>query len=104
MDATSTTAVVPKLGRWVSGLKFTDIPPDVVSHIKACLLDSLGCSLFGAAQPWGVFASHVAVAMSGGGASSLFVRPEKVSPADPALANGTAIHVFELDHAHVWSS
>jgi 2-methylcitrate dehydratase PrpD len=104
MDATSTTAVVPKLGRWVSGLKFTDIPPDVVGHIKACLLDSLGCGLFGAAQPWGVFASNVAVAMSGGGASSLFVRPEKVSPADAALANGTAIHGFELDDAHVSSS
>jgi aconitate decarboxylase len=104
MDATSTTAVVPKLGQWVSGLKFTDIPSDVVGHIKTCLLDSLGCGLFGAAQPWGVFASNVAVAMSGGGASSLFARPEKVSPADAALANGTAIHGFELDDAHVSSS
>jgi aconitate decarboxylase len=104
MDATSTTAVVPKLGRWVSGLKFTDIPSDVVGHIKTCLLDSLGCGLFGAAQPWGVFASNVAVAMSGGGASSLFARPERVSPADAALANGTAIHGFELDDAHVSSS
>jgi 2-methylcitrate dehydratase PrpD len=104
MDATSTTAVVPKLGRWVSGLKFTDIPPDVAGHIKACLLDSLGCGLFGAAQPCGVFASNVAVAMSGGGASSLFARPERVSPADAALANGTAIHGFELDDAHVSSS
>jgi aconitate decarboxylase len=104
MDATSTTAVVPKLGQWVSGLKFTDIPSDVVGHIKTCLLDSLGCGLFGAVQPCGVFASNVAVAMSGGGASSLFARRERVSPADAALANGTAIHGFELDDAHVSSS
>jgi len=104
MDASSTTAVVPKLGQWVSGLKFTDIPSDVVGHIKTCLLDSLGCGLFGAAQPWAVIASNVAVAMSGGGASSLFARPERVSPADAALANGTAIHGFELDDAHVSSS
>jgi aconitate decarboxylase len=104
MDATSTTAVVPKLGEWVSGLKLADIPSDVVGKIKTCLLDSLGCGLFGAAQPWGVFASNVAVAMSGGGASSLFARSERVSPADAALANGTAIHGFELDDAHVSSS
>jgi aconitate decarboxylase len=103
MDTTS-TAVVPKLGEWVSGLKFTDIPSDVVGHIKTCLLDSLGCGLFGAAQPWGVFAGNVAVSMSRGGSSSLFVRTEKVSPADAALANGTAIHGFELDDAHVSSS
>src|SRR6185295_19119964 len=38
------------------------------------------------------------------GVSSLFIRTEKVSPADAALANGTAIHGFELDDAHVSSS
>ncbi len=41
---------------------------------------------------------------SGGGAVSLFARREKVSPADAALANGTAIHGFEIDDAHVASS
>jgi 2-methylcitrate dehydratase PrpD len=104
MDATSTTAVVPKLGEWVSGLKLADIPLDVADHLKVCFLDSLGCGLFGAAQPWGVFAGNVAASMSRGGVSSLFVRTERVSPADAALANGTAIHGFELDDAHVSSS
>jgi len=103
MDATS-TAVVPTLGEWVSGLKLADIPQNVADHLKVCLLDSLGCGLFGAAQPWGAFAGNVAVSMSRGGVSSLFIRTEKVSPADAALANGTAIHGFELDDAHVSSS
>src|SRR5262249_13991915 len=31
-------------------------------------------------------------------------RADKVSPADAALANGTAIHGFEIDDAHVTSS
>jgi 2-methylcitrate dehydratase PrpD len=103
MDATS-TAVVPTLGEWVSGLKLADIPQNVADHLKVCLLDSLGCGLFAAAQPWGAFAGNVAVSMSRGGVSSLFIRTEKVSPADAALANGTAIHGFELDDAHVSSS
>src|SRR4029077_15624771 len=66
--------------------------------------DSLGCGLFGAAQPWGAIAGDVAVATSSGGTSSLFARAEKVSAGDAALANGTAIHGFELDDAHVSSS
>src|SRR5262245_27401195 len=104
MDASTATLVAPRLGEWVSGLELGNVPPEVVQHLKTCMLDSLGCGLFGAAQPWGAFAGNVAVAMSGGGASSLFARPEKVSPADAALVNGTAIHGFELDDAHVASS
>src|SRR5947207_15709068 len=104
MDANATTAVTPALGKWVSGLWLDDVPRDVVEHLKTCILDSLGCGLFGAAQPWGVIAGNVAVAMSGGGPSSLFARGETVSPADAAMANGTAIHGFELDDAHVPSS
>jgi aconitate decarboxylase len=101
---TTTTAVTPALGKWVSGLAVGDVPHDVKERLKTCLLDSLGCGLFGAAQPWGVIAGNFAVAMSGGGAASLFARFDKVSPADAALANGTAIHGFELDDAHVSSS
>jgi aconitate decarboxylase len=104
MDADVPTAVTPALGKWVSGLALGDVPQDVVEHLKTCLLDSLGCGLFGAAQPWGVIAGNVAVAMSGEGPCSLFARAETVSPTDAAMANGTAIHGFELDDAHVSSS
>ncbi len=69
-----------------------------------CLLDSIGCGLFGALQPWGRTVADVAINLSGGGRASLIARKEKVSPADAALANGTAIHGFELDDAHVGSS
>ena len=103
MDANGSPAVTPALGEWVSGLALDDVPQDVVEHLKTCLLNSLGCGLFGAAQPWGVIAGDVAVAMSGGGTCSLFARAETVSPADAAMANGTAIHGFELDDAHVSS-
>jgi aconitate decarboxylase len=96
--------VTPRLGAWVSELKLSSIPTSVVAHLKLCVLDSLGCGLFGAAQPWGKITGDVAVAFSRGGTSSLFARPEKVSAPDAALANGTAIHGFEIDDAHVSSS
>src|SRR5258706_9478167 len=96
--------VTPRLGAWVSGLELSAIPESLVAHLKLCVLDSLGCGVFGAMQPWGGIASDVAVAFSGGGTSSLFARSEKVSASDAALANGTAIHGFEIDDAHVSSS
>jgi 2-methylcitrate dehydratase PrpD len=104
MDTQPKAEVTLRLGEWVSGLDLASVPSDVVVHLKTCVLDSIGCGLFGAAQPWGVIAGDVAAAFSGGGTSSLFARPEKVSAADSALANGTAIHGFEVDDAHVSSS
>ncbi len=99
-----TPPVTPALGRWVSELRLSAIPADVLGHLKLCLLDSIGCGLYGAGQPWGKIAADVAVSFSGGGPSSLFGRGERVSPSDAALANGTAIHGFEIDDAHVASS
>jgi 2-methylcitrate dehydratase PrpD len=105
MDAKhKTTAVTEGLAKWASGLTLAAVPAEVVSHLKTCLLDTIGCGLFGALQPWGRIASDVAVGFSGGGPSSLLARGEKASPPDAALANGTAIHGFELDDAHVASS
>jgi aconitate decarboxylase len=105
MDAEhDATAVTLALAKWASELTLAAVPAGVVSHLKTCLLDTIGCGLFGALQPWGRIASDVAVGLSGGGRSSLFARREKVSSSDAALANGTAIHGFELDDAHVASS
>jgi aconitate decarboxylase len=96
--------VTTTLATWASRLTLAAVPAEVVVHLKMCLLDSIGCGLFGARQPWGRTVSDVAIDLSGRGAASLFARREKVSPADAALANGTAIHGFELDDAHVASS
>jgi aconitate decarboxylase len=105
MDAThEPVGVTTTLATWASELTLAAVPAEVIAYLKTCLLDSIGCGLFGALQPWGRAVSDVAVDLSGGGVASLFGRREKVSPADAALANGTAIHGFELDDAHVASS
>jgi aconitate decarboxylase len=76
--------VTTTLGTWASELTLAAVPAEVIAHLKACLLDSIGCGLFGALQPWGRAVSDVAVDLSGGGVASLFARREKVSPADAA--------------------
>src|ERR1044071_3888880 len=97
-------SVTPALGRWVAELGLSPVPVEAVAQIKRCLLDSIGCGIFGALQPWGRIAADVAIGFSEGGACSLFARGKSVSPPDAALANGTAIHGFEIDDAHVSSS
>ena len=40
------------LGTFVSKLKFDALPANVVEKAKECVLDGLGCCLFGVTQPW----------------------------------------------------
>lgn len=90
-----------QFGAWASGLRFEAIPKEVIEHAKLCLLDSLGCALYGSTQPWGRIAAQVAVELSGSGRATLWGHTETAGVADAALANGTATHGFEIDDIHV---
>jgi 2-methylcitrate dehydratase PrpD len=97
-------SVTIKLADWVSGLSLDQVPEEVRELAGSCVLDALGCGLYGAAQPWGQIAADVAFDFSPKGPSSLLGRSAKVSPSDAAMANGTAIHGFELDDLHAAAS
>lgn len=93
-----------ELADWVAGLVYDDLPGAVAGHIKLCLLDSCGCGLFGATQPWGRIVAESARETTGAGGFALFAGGSCGSPAEAALANGTAVHGFEIDDVHVASS
>jgi hypothetical protein len=40
------------LAEYISGLSYRNIPHEVVAHIKLCIIDSLGCALFGSTLSW----------------------------------------------------
>jgi 2-methylcitrate dehydratase PrpD len=82
-------------------LKAGDIPPHVTAHAKLCLLDGLGCALYGSTLEWGRIGAGAAVAMAPGGAATLWGHGKRAGSAAAALANGTALHGFELDDVHV---
>ena len=89
-------------GAWASSLRFEDIPPEVIEHAKLCLLDCLGCALYGSTQEWGRIAAQVSCEMSAG-KSTLWGHSATTGVSDAALVNGTAAHGFEIDDAHVAS-
>ena len=73
------------------------LPEAIAREAKRCLLDNLGCGLFGASQPWTKLMAADVIADGTRGACSLYGSPNKVAAPAAALVNGTAIHGFELD-------
>jgi 2-methylcitrate dehydratase PrpD len=88
------------LAVFAAGLKYEDIPSEAVQRIKSCLLDSLGCCLFGATLPWTRKVADMVMAEGARPVASLMGMGAKSSVALAALVNGTAGHAFELDDIH----
>src|SRR5258706_12817569 len=78
-------------------LKLESLPPDIVTRAKGCLLDSLGCALFGSLQPWAKIMAEEMLAEGSRGRSTIVGQKQTVSAPAAALCNGTATHGFELD-------
>ena len=88
------------LAQFVAGLEYKAIPSEVISHIKLCSLDTLGCALYGSTLPWGkTIIQFVKECGKGKGALVWGDGSEVPSPNAP-LANGTLVHSFELDDIH----
>ncbi|MGV3652464.1 MAG: MmgE/PrpD family protein [Devosia sp.] len=98
--APSGPAITAELGTWIAGLKAGDVPAATRDHLKLCLLDTLGCGLFGALQPWGRISAAMA-SESAQGNCRLWGSSETSGAVAAALANGTAVHGFELDDVHL---
>jgi aconitate decarboxylase len=88
------------LAEYVAGLSYKDIPEEVISHIKFCLIDSFGCALFGSTLPWGKIISSFAKEMGKGKGALLWGDGTEVPSTSAPLANGTLIHSFEMDDLH----
>jgi 2-methylcitrate dehydratase PrpD len=86
-----------ELIEFAQGLKIESLPPDIVKRAKGCLLDGLGCGLFGSLQPWSRIMADEMLAEGSRGNSTLVGRKETLAAPAAALCNGTAIHGFELD-------
>ena len=91
-----------QLARWVSALRYKDLPPRTREVVRILLLDTLGCGVYGYATPWArklldwaraAAPARAAATVWGEGAPAL-------RAADAALVNGTAAHAFELDDYH----
>lgn len=73
------------------------VPADVAARGRDCLLDALGCGLFGSQQPWSRILAAEMRDEAAKGKSTVIGLGLPLSAPAAALCNGTAIHGFELD-------
>lgn len=73
------------------------ITPALLERAKWCLLDTLGCVLFGSGQPWSKIVAEEVLAERSQGPCTIYGHGQTLAAAPSALCNGTAAHGFELD-------
>jgi 2-methylcitrate dehydratase PrpD len=93
-----------QLAQFGSSLCFDDLPGEVVAKAKDCLLDTMGCCIFGASQPSVQKLAEMAAAEACAPRAAVFGTPMRTSAALAALLNGTSAHAFQLDEIHIEST
>src|SRR3954447_18446786 len=89
-----------EIAAFVAGLRYEDIPGEVVERIKLLILDSLGCAVFGADLPWSRILIETLGAVDTSRGCTVWGTDRKLSAPHAALANGTLVQGFELDDVH----
>jgi aconitate decarboxylase len=88
------------LATYAAELRFADLPAEVVDHVKLCLLDTVGCGLYGATLPWTRILAEGIADVDAGGPATGWGTAHRFSAPHAALVNGAAVHGFELDDLH----
>jgi 2-methylcitrate dehydratase PrpD len=88
-----------RLAEYAAGLRYEDLPPDVVQRAKDCITDTVAVVVQGSSLPWSHIVAAYAQRIGAGGRSRILgaTGPLVQAPA-AALANGTAAHAFESDN------
>lgn len=88
------------VANFVAGLKYEDIPAEVLHRIKLLMLDSFGCALYGARLEWVDILKKTLRDVDKNQAVGTWGSKDRFSAPHAALINGTQIQGFELDDVH----
>jgi 2-methylcitrate dehydratase PrpD len=86
-----------QLTECLQGLTLAALPASAVEAAQWALLDTLGCALFGAPEPWSQIMAAEVLAEGAKGRCTIVGQRQSVPAPAAALCNGTAAHGFELD-------
>jgi len=86
-----------RLARYVAGLRYEDLPQEVVRCAKDCIIDTVAAAVCGSGLPWSRIVIDYAERTGPGGQSHILGRGAAVQAPAAALANGALAHAFELD-------
>ncbi len=87
------------LAEFAAGLRFEEIPTEIILIAKNAITDTVATTTFGASLPWSKMIAAYAMANGSGGRSKILGMPEALVHApSAALCNGAFAHAFELDN------
>lgn len=89
-----------ELAKFVSKLRYDELPQEVVEKTKDLTLDQLGVQLASSALPWSKIAYKYVRAVGGTPESTIVAYGDKTSAVNAAFVNGTFGHGFEMDDTH----
>jgi 2-methylcitrate dehydratase PrpD len=93
-----------RLAEFSAAMTFDDLPREVVSKAKLCVLDTLGCCIFGASLEPLRKLTDMAASEGCVERATIFGNALRTSPGLAALVNGTSAHAFQLDEIHLEST
>ncbi|MGE3784459.1 MAG: MmgE/PrpD family protein, partial [Alphaproteobacteria bacterium] len=94
------TTIIEGMAERIGRISYTDLPPEAVHWAKAAILDTVGVTLAGAAEPCTQIVARVlgtGAVNSHGGECLIFGTDRRAAPLDAALINGTAAHALDFD-------
>ena len=91
--------VLPQLGRAAAGLRFEDLPPNVVMRAKQRVLDTLGCLVAGYEAGIATEIRDYVLAQGGAAEATLFPGGQKTTVSHACMAHATYMHGLELTDA-----
>ncbi|MBS0321059.1 MAG: MmgE/PrpD family protein [Proteobacteria bacterium] len=98
--ATQDNRYTAGIARFVSGLRFEDVPPAVIHRLRLLILDSLGCALYGAHLEWCRILQDTLTRLDTTRECAVWGTDLRLSSPHAALVNGTEVQSFELDDVH----
>jgi 2-methylcitrate dehydratase PrpD len=91
------TGETARLAEYAAGLRYEDLPGEVVAAATDAIIDTIAACICGAALPWSRIVIDYAERTGPGGTSRILGRGSVVQAPAAALANGALAHAFELD-------
>ena len=94
-------ALAETLASYAAGLRYEDLPPDVVRIVKRTILDTVGCAFAGYTAGPSRIAMKLASDVSAKQAGTVLFSGTKTSPERAAFANGVMIRYLDFNDAYV---
>ena len=92
--------VAMRIGRFIAGTRYEDLPPELVQRARLAILDSLAAGLAGSRTAGSTILRKYISELGCGGTSTVFGTPLRVLPRFAALANGGSINTDDFDDTY----